>query len=195
MCRPRIVDFPYSTLASVYIVKPADSAVSFCVSLFRWHGVVAYGPGLRVELSTMSVVVVVVFLRVVTVCSHRAQATLGVLYAQPPLTQDANVATDGTMVMGIVETAPEGKKVEESIQGLPSPGGSATVSVDVSLNDANVAMSVEAPGVDSLGGETLLGPRPVVVSIDDQQLPQPQLEDMTGDLPDVPELPEVRIYV
>lgn len=136
----------------------------------------------------------VVILTVVDVCSHRAQATLGVLYAQPPLTQDANVATDGTLVVGVVERVPEGKKVEGSIHGLPSPGGSATVSVDVSLNDANVAMSVEAPGVDGVGGETLLAPPPAMVSTDDRQQQQQQ-QGKAGDLPHVMEVPEVIIHV
>eukprot|EP00752_Nemacystus_decipiens_P009407 g8410.t1 len=40
----------------------------------------------------------------------KAQATLGVLYAQPPPTQDANVATDGIMVVGYDGAIPGGKK-------------------------------------------------------------------------------------
>lgn len=129
----------------------------------------------------------------VDVCSHRAQATLGVLYAQPPLTQDANVATDGTMVIRVVEPVPEGKKVEESVEGWPSPGGSANASVDVSLNDGNAPMSAEAPGVDAVGGETPLTAPPVVVSTNNQQ--QQQQQGKASDLPDATDAPEVRAQV
>lgn len=125
------------------------------------------------------------------VCSHRVQATLGVLYAQPPLTQDANMATDGTMMVGVGEPVPEVKKVEESIEGLPSPGDSANASVDVSRNDANVTTSMEARGVDGAAGGTLSTPPPVPVSIDDHQ----QQQGKTGDLPDITDVAEVRQLV
>lgn len=123
--------------------------------------------------------------------SRCAQATLGVLYAQPPLTQDANVATDGNMMTGVVEPVPDGKKVEETIEGLPSPGGSANASVDVSVNDAHVAARVEPTGVNGVVDEILLAPSPVLVSIDDQQ----QQQGKAGDLPGVTEVPEVRVQV
>eukprot|EP00903_Cladosiphon_okamuranus_P011049 g10434.t1 len=118
----------------------------------------------------------------------KAQATLGVLYAQPPLTQDANVATDGTMETEVVEPVPEGKKVEESTEGLPS--GSTNPSVHLPLNDAHATMRVEEPGVNGGVGETLLAPPPVLVSVDDQQQQQQQQQGKAGDLPDATKVPE-----
>lgn len=122
----------------------------------------------------------------IDVCSHRAQATLGVLYAQPPLTHDANVATDGIMALGVVEPVAEGKKVEESFEGLPSPGDSANASVDVALNDVNAAMSVETVGVGRVAGETILAAPPVLVPIGEQQQ-----QGEGDDLPGVTELSAV----
>ncbi|CAM9849575.1 unnamed protein product [Ectocarpus sp. 13 AM-2016] len=95
----------------------------------------------------------------------KAQATLGVLYAQPPLTQDANVATDGTMMLEI-EQLPHEEKLkgetqdtnvtkdrtmvleieqvshEEKLNGeaqktSPSPGRHTSASVDMNV-DAGV---------------------------------------------------------
>lgn len=113
------------------------------------------------------------------------------LYAQPPVTQDANVATDGAMVTGVVEAVSQGKKVVESIEGLASPRGSANATVDVSLTDAHVSMSVGARGVNGVGGDTLSAQPPILVSVDDHQ----QQQVKAGDHRDVSEVPEVRVQV
>lgn len=119
-----------------------------------------------------------------TFVKYHAQATLGVLYAQPPLTQDANVATDGAMMLGIVEQIPEAKKLEEDT----SPNRPASPRVDVSQNGIAVAMSVKAASADGVAAEALLAPPTVpTVAIDQQKRGEAQ------DVPNVTEVPEVRV--
>ncbi|CAM9141858.1 unnamed protein product [Ectocarpus sp. 6 AP-2014] len=126
----------------------------------------------------------------------KAQATLGVLYAQPPLTQDANVATDGTMMLEIEQlpheenlkgeiqdtnVAKDGTMVleieqvrhEEKLNGetqktSPSPGRQTSASVDMNV-DAGV------------GEEALPGP-PIAptVPIDQQKAEAAKATDSTG---------------
>ncbi|CAM9563646.1 unnamed protein product [Ectocarpus fasciculatus] len=72
----------------------------------------------------------------------KAQATLGVLYAQPPLTQDANVATDGTMMLEI-EQLPH----EEKLKGETQDPNVAT--------DGTMMLEIEqVPHEEKLNGET-----------------------------------------
>ncbi|CAM9609020.1 unnamed protein product [Ectocarpus sp. 4 AP-2014] len=126
----------------------------------------------------------------------KAQATLGVLYAQPRLMQDANVATDGTMTLEVGQLPHEEKLKgetqdtnvaqdetmalelqqvphEEKLNGetqktSPSPGRQTSASVDMNV-DAGV------------GEEALPGP-PIAptVPIDQQKAEAAKATDSTG---------------
>lgn len=167
-----------------FLEKPADAIILACISI---SGCLTNCSVPGVVYRVFLVVALVVLLIIVYVCPHVQQATLGVLYAQPPLAQDDNAATDRTMVVGVVEPVSEGKKMKEGIEDLPSPGGSANARVDVSLNGANVAVGVDARGVGDVAGDTPLAPPPALVSIDEQQR-----QDEAGDIQDLTEVPEVR---
>ena len=101
------------------------------------------------------------------------QATLGELYSQPPLTQDANVATDGTMMLEIVEQPPEENKPAKDIQeGLPYPSDPARASMEAAVVD-----------------DATLAAQPTVLR---PSVEQEQLGDEV-DIVDASEVPEVRI--
>ncbi|CAM9090622.1 unnamed protein product, partial [Ectocarpus sp. 6 AP-2014] len=71
----------------------------------------------------------------------KAQATLGVLYSQPPMTQGANVAKDGSM-MRKIERLPH--EEGEAPNALPSPGRQMRASADISFEVAGADLSEEA---------------------------------------------------
>ncbi|CBJ32574.1 conserved unknown protein [Ectocarpus siliculosus] len=73
--------------------------------------------------------------------SMKAQATLGVLYSQPPLTQDADVAKDGSM-MRKIERLPH--EEGEALNALPSPGRQMRASANISVEAAGANLSEEA---------------------------------------------------
>lgn len=64
--------------------------------------------------------------------------TLGALYAQPPLTQDANVAKDGSM-MRTIERVPH--EEGEAGNALPSTGRQMRASADISVEAAGANLS------------------------------------------------------
>ncbi|CAM9169030.1 unnamed protein product [Ectocarpus sp. 4 AP-2014] len=97
----------------------------------------------------------------------KAQATLGVLYAQPPL-QDANVAKDGS-TMRKIEMLPH--EEGEAVNALPSPGRQMRASADI---------SVEAAGANLSNGALPEPPTAPMVPIGQQESEAAQAADLAG---------------
>ncbi|CAM9837260.1 unnamed protein product [Ectocarpus sp. 13 AM-2016] len=97
-----------------------------------------------------------------------AQATLGVLYAQPPLAQDANMATDGSM-MSKIEQLPH--EEGEAGDASPSPGRQMRASADI---------GVEAAGANLSEGALPEPPTAPMVPIGQQKSEAAQAADLAG---------------
>ncbi|CAM9835096.1 unnamed protein product [Ectocarpus sp. 12 AP-2014] len=100
--------------------------------------------------------------------AKKAKATLGVLYAQPPLAQHTNMATDGSM-MSEIEQLPH--EEGEAGNALSSPSRQMRASADI---------RVEAAGANLSEGALLELPTAPMVPIGQQESEAAQAADFAG---------------
>ncbi|CAM9986890.1 unnamed protein product [Scytosiphon promiscuus] len=97
----------------------------------------------------------------------KAQATLGVLYTQTPLTHDANVATDEISALEIVGKLPDGKATGEIVEVSPPPTRPSGTFKDISSYE-KVALPADAMRASGSDEIILAPPTPPPMPTDEQ---------------------------